>query len=226
VSGGRSPGRPAPALREGEPVALEADGAPGPLPCRVAAFHGPHLTLLPARALDAEERAALAAGPGAFVLHARGGVLRALRADVRAVRPDGRIVLRCPERARFGERRRHSRAGLRLPARVRALDGTPAGRAPVLDTVTLDVGPGGARLALPADLPGACAALALEITLPDGRVASAMAARLHETAGELVVRFAALTEGDERALARAVLDHHVAAVRACEDGGEPGAAPW
>ena len=126
-------------LSEGQHVELDLGAKTDLLRCRVIGFGGANVVLSTHTDPLPDE---LMVGRGAYVIVEEGGLVQALRAQIREVVAGREIVVANVDEFQLGQRRRYSRAPIALPATVRMV---PDG--PTTETSTRDISGGGLRLA-------------------------------------------------------------------------------
>ena len=190
-----------PILNEGATVTLDVGAEADLLPCRIVGLTGDELALLPLRPPNAPIWRELGKR-GSVLLHFEvGGHLRALRGTASGVRAGGYLAVMLTDDFRLGQRRRHSRAPLALPAVCAdPVDGEG------WTSETLDVSATGIRvkregLAEPAR------AGRVTLSLPDGDVV-AQASLVNAAPDWLSYRLEGLGQDERQRLATLVLSYH------------------
>jgi hypothetical protein len=143
-------------LYEGQYASLDLGGGVDAIPCRVLAFAGPDVVLLPESALSPEARERLGERLVYLVLESD-GALQALRGVVHGT-GDRALRIRLADDIRLGQRRLFSRAPLALPVRLRPAGGEGG----EWSSTALDVSAGGIRV---RRLPGMPEAPAYDVTI-------------------------------------------------------------
>jgi hypothetical protein len=201
-----------PRLVEGQVVTLEIGGEEG-LPCRVIAFHGADMALLPIAEPGEEAREALATQAPAYLVVQTGRRIDALRGTIEPAPPgQAHVVVRVTDGFRLDQRRAFSRAPIELGVELRAVgeDGAPQGAA--LAGTTVDVSAGGARVAGAAGAFAVGAAVAVALELEGGRRVEGRGEVVGHYGGDAAIRFDDIAEEDRRRLLDLVLRHHRDAV--------------
>jgi hypothetical protein len=199
-----TPGSASSVLVEGQYAQFDLGTGTEPVPSRLLGFNGSIVVLAPLSTPDETTMEAVpeSVGRPGYVFIDIGGRLQALRARL-VTGAEHEFVFELTDDFRLGQRRRHSRAPLALPAKLQT-----AGREP-WSTATRDISAGGVRVARQGAKVGADDRLTLSISLaPADHEIRAECEVVRATDSDVSLRFVEIGEVDRQLLTQLAVAYY------------------